>query len=540
MAMASFEDTIYPTRRYKLHSSSIMQGTTPIKEPSATDVLFGRGGKANHHKGNGIFRELILSKGPIYHSKKNGYKRTVARDILQRIHAKGGRFIEKHEKSGLYHEVEDQRAMDKIAQSLRETKPARKASENSTSNEARLPSAEGVESDADADDDQYTEAEQIDSIQLRDADARNLMEHRLLASHRAELEVELLLRREEQVAAVRQREMLYRGGAFDLLRLQASQYQQAQLAAALVPALAPLYLQNHEAVGPPSNLDVIFDNGIEYMGNPLFRRMIDQSTEENNNSSARNQVDLAREIVLCINRTGGRFLERYANTPHYYELEPQEAVKKTGQVLRGTMEEDEPSGAHMPNGVDSSQQALDEVVARTDMKREAAVSAVEPENQPRPRKPRGREAALISEQLGYKRLNNEYKALKLRTLDLAKRNEDQAIEIKNLKDQLGGAKTEKVDPVVDEPPTRNEEVEQLRAALKLAQAAERTLKRQNEYLMQCINAPTSPVLETTEPPLKKSRIVEADFVRSDSTAVDGLDHQSSTTNEDTLGEQDGV
>jgi hypothetical protein len=174
------------------------------------------------------------------------------------------------------------------------------------------------------------------------------------------------------------------------------------------------------------------------------------------------------------------------------------------------------------------------------MKRDAAVSAVEPENQPRPRKPRGREAALISEQLGYKRLNNEYKALKLRTLDLAKRNEDQAIEIKNLKDQLGGAKAEKVAPVVDEPPTRNEEVEQLRAALKLAQAAERTLKRQNEYLMQCINAPTSPVLESTEPPLKKSRIVEADFVRSDSAAVDGLDHQSSTTNEDTLGEQDGI
>jgi hypothetical protein len=354
-----------------------------------------------------------------------------------------------------------------------------------------------------------------------------------LESHRADLEIELMLRREELAAASRQRELLYQRE----LLIHASQYGTAQLAASLAPALSPLYLQNHETIGPSSNVDVIFGNGIEFTGNPQFRHMLDRFSIRYINSSARKQLDLASEIVHSIKRTGGRFLVKYGNTSHYYELELQEALKKTDQLFRRIVDEGKPSGAHMPYVVDLSQQTCDDVVEKAMMKPEASESEADPENQARPRKSRGgrgREAALISEQLDYKRLNNENKALKLRTMDLAKRNVEQAEEIKNLKDKVAKEKMKNVASNV------NEELEQLRAALKLAQASERTLKRQNEYLMQCINNPMIAESETSEPPLKKSRSVQGDLVCSDSTAIDRVDHQSSTKNEDTLGAHDDI
>jgi hypothetical protein len=82
------------------------------------DVLSGRGGGTNLHEGNRYYRDLILSHRSAYDDATKAMKPEIAREIVQRIRERGGRFLRK-DKDGLYYDIGDTEAKAKTSQALR-------------------------------------------------------------------------------------------------------------------------------------------------------------------------------------------------------------------------------------------------------------------------------------------------------------------------------------------------------------------------------------------------------------------------------------
>ena len=67
-----------------------------IQTPEPSDVLFGRGGGTNVHKGNKTFRELINAHRRSYLKARKNDKPTITQKILDQIRQNhGGRFLKK-------------------------------------------------------------------------------------------------------------------------------------------------------------------------------------------------------------------------------------------------------------------------------------------------------------------------------------------------------------------------------------------------------------------------------------------------------------
>mmetsp|Transcript_21943 Transcript_21943/g.52226 ORF Transcript_21943/g.52226 Transcript_21943/m.52226 type:complete len:363 (-) Transcript_21943:245-1333(-) len=98
--------------------------------PTNVDVLCGRGGGAIQHPGNRAFREIVMSKKPLYHSLPKKEKRKISKSIVKTIREKGGRFLQKREpgvaashcKTGktVWFEIGEEKAISKTCQALRE------------------------------------------------------------------------------------------------------------------------------------------------------------------------------------------------------------------------------------------------------------------------------------------------------------------------------------------------------------------------------------------------------------------------------------
>lgn len=86
------------------------------------DVLAGRGGKVNSHLGNVLFRKLIRENRLNYRSAntKKLEKAFIAADIVYKIRNCGGRFLKYDEKTCLWHDIGDWKAIKKTGQALRE------------------------------------------------------------------------------------------------------------------------------------------------------------------------------------------------------------------------------------------------------------------------------------------------------------------------------------------------------------------------------------------------------------------------------------
>ena len=82
------------------------------------DVLCGRGGGTNLHEGNRFYRDLILSHRTAYDDATKAMKPEIAREIVQRIRERGGRFLRRG-KDGLYYDIGDAEAKAKTSQALR-------------------------------------------------------------------------------------------------------------------------------------------------------------------------------------------------------------------------------------------------------------------------------------------------------------------------------------------------------------------------------------------------------------------------------------
>lgn len=82
------------------------------------DVLLGRGGVTNNHRGNKRFRQIVALAQPRYLYARKKDKRSFAEAVVDNVQASGGKFLQL--KDGTWVEVERKRALAKASQCLRE------------------------------------------------------------------------------------------------------------------------------------------------------------------------------------------------------------------------------------------------------------------------------------------------------------------------------------------------------------------------------------------------------------------------------------
>jgi hypothetical protein len=96
-----------------------------------SDVMFGRGGRSNHHPGNKMYRVQVIEKQAIYQSCKNKKEKTeIAQRVVDHVSKnQKGRFLELDTTCNRWYLVPNNGARTKVGQALRDnnTKEARAA-----------------------------------------------------------------------------------------------------------------------------------------------------------------------------------------------------------------------------------------------------------------------------------------------------------------------------------------------------------------------------------------------------------------------------
>ena len=111
--------SIVPSSADTIKSKS-KEGTSE-NEYTDIDVLFGRGGLGNNHKGNKRYRSLVNSHKEQYRKTKDKQAKTaIARSIVHKINSRGGRFLTYDKAKSKWIEVPSVRARIKVSQALRE------------------------------------------------------------------------------------------------------------------------------------------------------------------------------------------------------------------------------------------------------------------------------------------------------------------------------------------------------------------------------------------------------------------------------------
>jgi len=110
------------------NSSTILSNDASV--PTDSDVLFGRGGRTNHHPGNKRLRTIVDQYKVAYERARKTDKPRYAKAIVQalRQHATApSRFLRIDEKTNQWVDVGDRRAAEKVSQTLREKEKVRYA-----------------------------------------------------------------------------------------------------------------------------------------------------------------------------------------------------------------------------------------------------------------------------------------------------------------------------------------------------------------------------------------------------------------------------
>lgn len=90
-----------------------------MNQTTERDVLCGRGGLANNHPGNRIFRRLVDANREQYQSDPNtNHRKLLVKSILLAIRRQSGRFVRKE--NGYWVEISARDAFVKTSQALRE------------------------------------------------------------------------------------------------------------------------------------------------------------------------------------------------------------------------------------------------------------------------------------------------------------------------------------------------------------------------------------------------------------------------------------
>jgi hypothetical protein len=99
--------------------------------PNTTqDVLFGRGGRSNHHQGNKVYRDIVTEQQDHYRRCDKNEKTKVAQGIVDHMQkVVGARFLEMEKETNRWYLVPNVVARRKVGQALREnnTEEARAA-----------------------------------------------------------------------------------------------------------------------------------------------------------------------------------------------------------------------------------------------------------------------------------------------------------------------------------------------------------------------------------------------------------------------------
>ena len=115
-----------PKRKFQsqsTNSSNSSSATTllgeGIADPTNNDILGGRGDTINRHPGNVQFRRLVNKQRRVYLvSQFKREKRLIAESIVAQIEELDppGRFLSKNPRTGLWHRIAPDRAVEKTAQ----------------------------------------------------------------------------------------------------------------------------------------------------------------------------------------------------------------------------------------------------------------------------------------------------------------------------------------------------------------------------------------------------------------------------------------
>ena len=121
--------TLVPKRQGRKPRKVIPIHKEYIAQYSDSDVLFGRGGRSNHHPGNKIYRDIVTERQPHYRTCDKNQKTRVAQSIVDYIQKAGGRFLELDREVVRWYVVPNIVARRKVGQALREnnTEEARAA-----------------------------------------------------------------------------------------------------------------------------------------------------------------------------------------------------------------------------------------------------------------------------------------------------------------------------------------------------------------------------------------------------------------------------
>ena len=89
-----------------------------VKDPLDKDVLCGRGGFINKHKGNLVYRRVVEYNKSVYQQVPKRHRILVSQSIVQTISQNGGRFLQYQ--NGMWTTISFRRAVQKTSQALRE------------------------------------------------------------------------------------------------------------------------------------------------------------------------------------------------------------------------------------------------------------------------------------------------------------------------------------------------------------------------------------------------------------------------------------
>ena len=107
------------------HHGCVEEGTTR-RQLREYDVVMGRGGKSNNHRGNILYRSYVRDMTPIHDLSTKQEKTKITWQIVQQVYDLGGRFIEEDKSTGLWHVIDAAQARRKTSQKFRDEKNPKK------------------------------------------------------------------------------------------------------------------------------------------------------------------------------------------------------------------------------------------------------------------------------------------------------------------------------------------------------------------------------------------------------------------------------
>jgi hypothetical protein len=93
-----------------------------IEKTTETDVLCGRGGLVNKHRGNVVYRRIVEYNKCVYKQVPKRHRNLVPQSIVETIINAGGRFLQpqQHSERAIWTEIPIGKAVQKTSQALRE------------------------------------------------------------------------------------------------------------------------------------------------------------------------------------------------------------------------------------------------------------------------------------------------------------------------------------------------------------------------------------------------------------------------------------